>query len=180
MVEFLSGSLTLYFFNHTHTRIVHNTGQQTLAYQTPRTVFICYKTARRWQPQTGSTGVKATPQEELLFPNVTAKLNAWESVSELPGVSGKFVSNSGGAKPIQKLKWKFTQKSWKTLKADPTGFQCNLDEDGTLLPTGEPYYPVNNAVVKLAFDLADTTQIVGNMEMYGSNRLLLRFKGRRE
>lgn len=175
MVEFLSGSLTLYFFNTLYKR-----GGTDFPYPMPSTIFICYQTARRWQPQTGVSGTKQSPQQEILFDNITDKQDAWSYTSELPGVSGKFVTNAGGGKPVQKLKWKFTQKSWNTLKADRTGFQCNLDEEGNLLPSGEPFYPVNNAVVKVAFDLTDNLNILGDLEMYASQRLLLRFKGRKE
>lgn len=176
MVEFLSGSLTLYFFNNLQEQKVVEGSNSTVGFQSPVTVFVCYQTARRWLPEISPSGV----QQEILFPDVTNKESAWEYTSELPGVSGKFITNAGGGKPVQKLRWKFTQKSWKTLKADPTGFQVNLDEDGNLSPTGQPFYPLNNGVVKVAFDLGDLTSIMGALEMYGSQRLLLRFKGRKE
>ena len=116
----------------------------------PVTVFIAYQTARRWMPEGGPSGI----QQEILFPDITDKLSAWESTSELPGVSGKFISNAGGAKANPEAKkWKFTQRSWKTLKADPTGFQCALDENGDLDPSGQPFYPFNNAIVKIGFNL---------------------------
>lgn len=48
MVEFLSGSLTLYFFNNLQNQFVYTpSGGPSLPYQTPSTVFIAYKTARR-------------------------------------------------------------------------------------------------------------------------------------
>lgn len=174
MVEFLSGSLTLYFFNNLQqTWIVPD---NPIGYQAPVTVFICYQTARRWLSEVTPSGV----QQEILFPDITDKETAWEATSELPGVSGKFITNAGGGKPVQKLKWKFNQKSWKTLKADPTGFQCNLDVDGNLTDTGQPYYPLNNGIVKIGFDIGDGISVRGALEMYGSQRLLLRFKGRRD
>lgn len=176
MVEFLSGSLNLYLFNNlSYQKLVEASGS-VVGFQVPTTIFVAYQTARRWLPEITPSGV----QQEILFPDVTDKTHAWEFVSELPGVSGKFISNSGGAKPIQKLRWKFSQKSWKTLKADPTGFQCNLDADGNLSDTGQPYFPLNNAVVKVAFDLGDDAIVAGNLEMYGSQRIVLRFKGRRQ
>ncbi|MEM3715473.1 MAG: hypothetical protein QXF82_11050 [Nitrososphaeria archaeon] len=175
MVEFLSGSLTLYLFNNFQQIWVNQ--ENTIGFQTPVTIFVCYQTARRWLPEVPSTGI----QQEILFQNITSKQHAWETTSELPGVSGKFVTNAGGGKPIQKLRWKFTQKSWKTLKADPTGFQVSLEEDGNLYTTGQLFYPLNNGVVKVAFDIGDASvNLRGALEIYSSQRLLLRFKGRRE
>lgn len=181
MVEFLSGSMSLYFFNNMQKYIFETPPEGSLAVTAPTTLFVAYQTARRWQPQTGTSGIKQAPQQEILFPDVTSKTDAWSYTAELPGVSGKFICNAGGAKPSQKLKWKFTQKSWKSLKADRTGFQANIDPtDGSLQPSAEPYFPVNNAVVKLGFDIWDLVSVVGNLEMYGSQRITLKFKGRRE
>lgn len=97
MVEFLSGSLNLYFFNNLQKRTINT--DPALGFTSPVTFFIAYQTSRRWLPEISPSGV----QEEIVFPNITGKDNIWEQVSELPGVSGKFISNAGGQNQSKSL-----------------------------------------------------------------------------
>lgn len=167
-VEFLSGSLTLYVMNCTSTFL--NAGSGAIIVPNANNIFMVYKTARKYQSYTG------TAHEEEFFTDPTTKKNSWEITAEQPGVSGKFVGGTyTGTTNVQKLKWKFNQKSWKNLKADRTGFQVALP-----LPANSNVYPLNSARVKLAFDPTDQSNDVfsGRVVIYASQNIKVRFKGK--
>lgn len=168
-VEFLSGSLTMYVFNNVVGVTEDGDGTN---HPTSTQAVLAYKTMRQWRDENGDneteSGMGQIPQ---------GKLGLWNTVSERPGVSMKFVQSGATGQPnMQKLKWTANQHSFNRLKADRTGFQVNRET----MEFGERY-PHNSMIVDLAFN-ADAIDIgkenYGAIQVYVSQKIWVRFKGR--
>ncbi len=172
-VEILAGSLTVYVYNNQVNVFEPISGSQN-SIITPNTALILTQPYRIWLDE------NENPTSEISFEDPDNKSAAWRTTSEMPGVRGKFVCNAG-QKNVQKMKWKFNQKSWKRLKAIKTGFQLKLNAGQPEIPSGLTDFPSNCAKVKISITSNNTggANIRGGTEIYFSQTMTLRFKGRK-
>lgn len=192
-VEFLSGKLTMYIFNNSKLYYRNDTvNEGEFEESVPTTAMVAYQTARTWTDQSGQSVSEALiPMPALPNPNPTGKTRMhlmWEEIAEMGRVSCKFISNGGGSKISQKLKFNAKQSTFKSLKADRTGFQLNIPEpaSGAIPWTTNVTYPQNSMFAQLFF-LADAhalipdenAQTLGTLQVFTSYRFKVKFKGLR-
>lgn len=165
-VEFLSGKLSFYIINQGFGRLS--------SLGIPSYLMIGMHTIRRWYDE------DLTAQTETVISQPTNFNNMWQGSSETQGYSIRLVNTITSGKGIQKLAFKGSKSSFKTLKANPTGFQENLP-----LPTTDPdrVFPANSmeAHVDLCFisDGNAATETAQNTVVLVSRTILVRFKGAR-
>lgn len=158
-IEFLKGDLKIYLL------VEGGIASGSSRYNTG---MMGYSTQRFWVDD------QLEIQSELVIPKPETVSRMWTVSSEIPGYGVRFIKSPYSSK-INKYKFKGSKKDWKTLKANPTGFQVNLP-----LPEDDPVdttYPKNIKLLHL--DLGETlndSRVA--YQVYTSHTVLVRFKGR--
>lgn len=159
-IEFLKGDLKIY--------LLVETSMSTSTTLRVNSGMMGYSTQRFWVDD------QLEIQSELVIPKPGNVGDMWAVSSEIPGYGVRFIKTALNAN-INKYKFKSSKKDWRTLKANPTGFQVNLP-----LPEDDPVdtlYPKNIKLLHL--DLVETAD--SNLtvyQVYTSHTVLVRFKGR--
>lgn len=157
-VEFLSGRTTLTIFNN-----------YTEGTTSASTTALCV-----WRPYRVWVDSKGAASEEIIMPNGSSKVGMWEQTAELPGTKYCYITSRNGQKNVKKLSFRFTQKSFKQLRADPTSFSMQLPID----PEATPQMPLNRAYIKFCMDASDATTSGGRLEIFVAHTIYAKFKGR--
>lgn len=164
-IEFLSGKLSLYIINEGL-----NNHPDTGAFY-PTYLMIGMHTRRRW------FDANLVEQSEAIIPKPDFFTSMWTQSAETPGYSVRLVNYITSGKGIQKLAFRASKESFRTLKANPTSFQQNLPLD-----TSDPniIYPSNvmNAFIDITdIDSSTAPVTVNRCKILVSRTLLVRFKG---
>lgn len=137
MVEFLSGKLLVYFIN-AYNSVVNRGGDNVPLGQSNPYFIVGKYVTRNAIDYSGNVVAESPP------PAPVSAATLWEQTAEYPGYACKLVGPVQSAKCTQRFKFKMKQRSFKTMKADPSNFQIRTSDIGT---TGE--FPLNRAGVTI-------------------------------
>lgn len=133
--------------------------------------YMGYHTVRQWVDQ------DLEIQTEIIIPKEDTYQRMWNQSAEIPGYGYRFLGNRYEPE-IRNYKFSGSKDDWKTLKANPTGFQENLPLPGDLNERAD-FYPRNLKMLYL--DFAEDYSTAGDrLQVFISHTLLVRFKGRRD
>lgn len=163
-VEFLSGKLSFYVINQAEFEADN--------YRFPHYMMVGNYSARRWVDE------NLEHQTEAIIPKPESANKMWEEIAEIPGYQVRLVNYLTSGNAIQKIAFKASKASFKTLKANPTGFQVNLPitytDQSDIFPTNAMTGTIDLAVVG-----DDWSDQFNETVVLVSRTILVRFKGAR-
>lgn len=173
-VEFIKSELKLYYYDNQARWFDLSMGSwegYLAQFAGCGTSVFAYKPYRAWVDENNDERV----EKKIDNSSITSKLNIWEIASEQPGVITKIVKNGPGCggQNMRKVKLKCNQSAFRDLRSKKTGFQINIDSIGT----GQSF-PQNRMMLDFMFDPSDLAVTRGDIEIYVSHTMWVKFKGR--
>lgn len=169
-IEFLSGKLSFYMINQSLRQT-----SSTNSTPSPQYFMMGMHTQRRWVDDEGSE------QNEAIIAPPDDYKEMWEETSEIPGYSVRLVNYITSGKGIQKVSFKASKSSFKSLKANATGFQHNLPFPASNDQERRRIFPTNCMVATVDItpigqDLDASTPYI-RPRLLVSRTLLVKYKG---